>query len=225
MNNQQRSKLVVRLKSELRLKLFLLVALNVIVWIPYITLQHFHFFEATVMPLTLVDRSLPFLPSTVWAYLSIYALMPIGPFLMDNRAQIFRYARGVIAIGGIATVLFFFWPTICPRPSGPNGDSLYRALISIDQPFHAFPSLHAAFAVYSCLCVMDVGRATGWSQNCEIIFITWTAVILLATLLTRQHVVVDIIAGSALGFGAYQICLRQNVSLNTAACPQFSHED
>jgi hypothetical protein len=216
--------LIRRIKTELRLKIFLLVALNVIVWTPYITLQRIHFFQATEMPLTFVDRAIPFIPVAVWIYLSIYALMPIGPFLMNNREQICRYSFGVVAISAFAVVIFFFWPTICSRPMALAGDPLYRALISIDSPYHAFPSLHAAFAVYSCLCVIDVGRALGWTRRYEIGVVAWATLILVATLLTRQHVLVDIAAGSALGFAAYQICVRKSVSIETVGKAQFSHE-
>jgi hypothetical protein len=224
MGNRLPTTLMGRVKAELRLKLFLLAALNVIVWTPYITLQHIHFFQPAEMPLTRIDRVIPFIPTAAWVYFSIYALMPIGPFLMNNREQICRYSRGVVAISAFAAVIFFFWPTICPRPSAPAAGPLYRALISIDEPFHAFPSLHAAFAVYSCLCVIEVGRALGWTSRFQIGFIAWTGLILLATLATRQHVLADIAAGSALGFVAYQFFLRQSVSIKTAGQAQFSHE-
>lgn len=224
MNSGLRETLIARFKSEFRLKLFLLVALNLIVWTPYITLQRIHFFEPTEMPLIFLDRAIPFIPSAVWIYFSIYALMPIGPFLMNSREQIFRYSFGVVAISAFAALVFFFWPTICLRPSVPAADPLYRALISIDRPFHAFPSLHAAFAVFSCLCVVEVGRGLGWTNSSQIGFTIWTALILLATLATRQHVLVDVAAGSLLGFAAYQICVRKSGSIITRRQPQLSHE-
>lgn len=224
MNSRLPESLIGRFKSELRLKLFLLVALNVIVWTPYIMLQRIHFFEPTEMPLSFLDRAVPFIPSAVWIYFSIYALMPIGPFLMNNREHIFRYSFGVVAISAFAAFIFFFWPTICLRPSAPAADPLYRALISIDRPSHAFPSLHAAFAVFSCLCVVEVGRGLGWNRSRQIGFIMWTALILIATLATRQHVLVDVVAGSILGFAAYQICVRKSAPIKTCHPPQLSHE-
>ncbi len=224
MNSDLQNGLIDRIKSELRLKLVLLVALNVIVWTPYITLQRIHFFQPMEMPLTFADRAIPFIPTAVWIYFSIYALMPIGPFLMNNRGQICRYSFGVVAINAFAAVIFFFWPTICARPVALVGDPLYRALILIDRPYHAFPSLHAAFAVYSCLCAIDVGRALGWTKRYETGVVVWTALILVATLLTRQHVLVDIAAGSALGFAAYQICVRKSVSIETVGKAKFIHE-
>lgn len=216
--------LIGRLKSELRLKLVMLVALNIIVWTPYITLQHIHFFQPTEMPLSFIDRAIPFHPAASWIYFSVYALMPIGPFLMNSREQLFRYSSGIVTITGFATIVFVFWPTICPRPTVPVSEPLYRALIYIDRPSHAFPSLHAAFGIYSCLCAIDVGRPLGWNLSFDRGLITWTALILLATLLTRQHVLVDIAAGSALGFAAYQFFLRKSVSIENASKAQSSHE-
>ena len=224
MNSVLPATLIGRLKSELRLKLFLLVVLNVIVWTPYVTLQRIHFFAPTEMPLTFIDRAVPFIPNAVWVYFSIYVLMPIGPFLMHTREQILRYSFGVMAIGAFAAIVFVFWPTICPRPLVTTTDPLYRLLVCIDRPFHAFPSLHAAFAVYSCLCVVDVGRSVGWVNRVHIGFIMWMALILIATIATRQHVILDVVAGSALGFAAYQFCVRNSASIETCRQPQLSHE-
>ena len=192
-----------RVRSQWFLKLILLLVLNVSIYGPYLFLQHHHFFPPTTMQLSPFDKWIPFWPWTVWLYLSIDLLMPIGPFLMTKRAQLLRYALGILLIGITADVVFLFWPTICPRPDEIGTDSLYRVLISIDNPFHAFPSLHAAFAFYSVLCgglmFREMGRAWTWSAGLWL----WAVLILLATLTTKQHVVLDLIAGSALGFVIY----------------------
>src|SRR6266436_10144424 len=91
-----------RLRSELKLKLILLLALNLWVWLPYQFLQRHHFFNPTEMSAGFCDRLIPFSDQAVWLYLSIYLLMPIGPFLMQNREQLLRYAIGIVFIGAIA---------------------------------------------------------------------------------------------------------------------------
>src|SRR4051812_48683174 len=87
-NNSRRSSICSRLRASLGLKLLLTVVLNLVVFIPYRFFQHHHFFPITVMPTSFVDRSLPFLDWTVVIYLSIYLLVPVGPFLMRDRKQI-----------------------------------------------------------------------------------------------------------------------------------------
>src|SRR5580704_9865088 len=99
-----------RLRSKLTLKIVLLIVLNVWVYMPYLLLQRHHFFPATNMPASFLDRMIPFSDSATWLYLSIYLLMPVGPFLMNNRKQILRYAIGVVLISVFANVIFLFWP-------------------------------------------------------------------------------------------------------------------
>jgi membrane-associated phospholipid phosphatase len=192
-----------RLKSEWVLKLILLIVLNPLVYGPYLFLQHHHFFQTTTMPLSVIDRLIPFMPQTVWIYLSIDILMPIGPLLMGQRRQLLRYATGIILIGLVADVVFLFWPTSCPRPDKTGANALYQAVVSIDNSFHAFPSLHAAFAIYSALCGGMVVRELNASRTWQIVFWLWAFFILLATLTTKQHVLADIMAGSVLGLVAY----------------------
>lgn len=192
-----------RLKSEWGLKLVLLVVLNLWVYGPYLFLQRHNFFPATTMSQTFLDRLVPFWPWTVWVYLSIYLLMPVGPFLMDNRQQLFRYAMGIMLIGLIADAIFFFWPTSCPRPGETGTNSAYHILVSIDNSLHAFPSLHAAFAIYSAMCCTLVVGEMSNSRLLKGVFWIWAVLILLATLTTKQHVIADILAGSVLGIGTY----------------------
>jgi membrane-associated phospholipid phosphatase len=198
-----------RLKSEWRLKLFLLFALNLWVYVPYLFLQRHHWFSSTTMPLSFLDRLIPFLPETVWIYISISLLMPIGPFLMNQRRQIFRYAAGIMIIGLIADVVFIFWPTTCLRPDAAGANAVYQTLIGIDNPFHAFPSLHAAFAVYSARCGGMVMRELSKSRLWQRLLWLWAFLILLATLTTKQHVIADILAGSTLGFVIYSCVFNQ----------------
>ena len=190
----------------------LTVVLNLIVFVPYHYLQQHQFFPTTVMPMSVVDRLIPFVDWTVVIYLSVYLLMPIGPFLMNDRKQIFRYSAGVILMGVMADVAFLFWPTVCLRPAVESTNPIYQSLISIDTPFHAFPSLHAAFAVYSALCGILVFTEMNRHWMWQVGFWFWTLAILLATLTTRQHVLVDLVGGSILAVGAYFIVFRERTS-------------
>jgi membrane-associated phospholipid phosphatase len=205
--------LIGRLKSELALKLILLVTLYPWVYLPYIFLQRHHFFPATEMSSSFFDRLIPFSDSAVWPYLSIYLLMPVGPFLMVHRNQILRYAAGTVFISFFADIIFLFWPTSCPRPAISGANAAYQALTAIDNSFHAFPSLHAAFAVYSALCAGLVLRELRSHVLWRFEIWLWALMILYATLSAKQHVLVDIIAGSVLGLGAYAAVFRQRISI------------
>jgi membrane-associated phospholipid phosphatase len=209
-----------RLQSELAIKFILLVVLNLLVYVPYLFLQRHRFFPVTNMPLSFFDRVIPFSDKAVWPYLSIYLLMPVGPFLMANRRQIFRYAAGIVIISFLADTFFLFWPTACPRPDVAGTNAIYRTLVLIDNPFHAFPSLHAAFAVYSACCASLVLRELRVPWSWRVGVWLWALLILFATLATKQHVVADIAAGSALAFGAYRCAFNSwKFSSNAKSLP------
>ena len=192
-----------RLRAHLKLKLFLAVALNLWVFVPYHFLQHHHFFQPTMIPESFFDRLIPFSHQAVWIYLSIYLLMPIGPFLMKNQKDIARYALGIVTMGVLADVIFFLWPTWCPRPDTAGTNPLYQWLVQIDNPFHAIPSLHAAFAVYSALCAQRVIAQMQWSALARSAIWLWTSLILFATVATRQHTLADLLGGSLLAISVF----------------------
>lgn len=197
-----------RLRACLGLKLVLLVVLNLWVYVPYHFLQRYQFYPGTEIPASILDSLIPFSDHMVWLYLSIYLLMPIGPFLMTGRPQLIRYAVGIALISLLADLVFFFWPTTCPRPVVEAVNPAYRLLVLIDNPFHAFPSLHAAFAVYSALCLELLWRELrgGWFWRGGVW--AWTFLILMATLATSQHMIVDLVAGSVLAIGVFYCVVK-----------------
>jgi hypothetical protein len=134
--NANSSRLIMgRLRSELAWKLILLFGLNLLVYAPYIFLQRHHFFPVTQMPVSFFDRWISFFGPAVWLYLSIYLLMPVGPFLMNRREQIFRYTAGIILISVLADAVFLFWPTTCPRPAVGETNAGYQTLTRLTMPF------------------------------------------------------------------------------------------
>ena len=198
-----------RLRAELRLKLLLTVVLNLCFYFPYGLLQRHCFFAPTEIRPTFLDRLIPFSDQAVWVYFSIFLLMPIGPLLMRRRELLVRYAMGILLIETAAYAVFLFWPTWCARPATANTVTAYRTLVSVDAPLNAFPSLHAAFAVFSALCAAQVFRELQLHILWRITVGVCTILILLGTLMTKQHTAADIIAGSAMGFAVYHLVFRQ----------------
>ena len=156
-----------------------------------------------------MDRRIPFSDLAVWPYLSLYLFVPAGPFLLGRRNQILRYAAGIILISLVADIIFIFWPTTCPRPVVSDANAAYQALTAVDNTFHAFPSLHAAFAVYAALSTRLILRELGGRGGWQFAIWLWVFMILYATLASKQHVLADIIAGSALGIGVYAVVFNQ----------------
>ena len=57
----------------------------------------------------------------------------------------------------------------------------------------------AAFAVFHCACCITIFNSGVWRRPLRRFFSIWTMGILLATLLTKQHVFIDLVSGVFLG--------------------------
>ena len=68
-----------------------------------------------------------------------------------------------------------------------------------DAAGNACPSLHVAFAVFSGMWLERVLKAIRASWVLRVLNVAWCAGITYATLATKQHVVVDVVAGALLG--------------------------
>jgi membrane-associated phospholipid phosphatase len=200
--------LVDRLRAELKLKLVGTAAITLWLSVPYLLLERFQLFTVTPMSAGFVDRAIPFSDKAVWPYLSVYALLLIGPALMIRREPLLRYAFGLAAMGVVADAVFLFWPTMCPRPDPAQTITLYQKLVSIDTPGNSFPSLHAGYAVYGALFAVQVLSEMRAGPIWKLLVWIWALLVLYATIATRQHVFTDIVAGSLLGWLAFLIPRR-----------------
>lgn len=148
----------------------------------------------TYLPL---DEIVPFGPAWVWVYLIPYILGPLAFGLM--RPATFRWyiGRGVVLVV-ISLAIFAIVPTrTAPRQTPDLGDGLtaklYKDMVEIDEPpANAAPSLHVSL---TCLLAMALLRdfPRAWWLICPAVLLVW-----LATLLTRQHHIIDVASGAAL---------------------------
>ena len=74
-------------------------------------------------------------------------------------------------------------------------------ITTVDGPLNAFPSLHVGTLVYSLYWVMRLfGRTI--RPLVAIGLLVWALLILFATLATKQHYAVDLLAGGLMGWAA-----------------------
>jgi membrane-associated phospholipid phosphatase len=77
-----------------------------------------------------------------------------------------------------------------------------RLLYTLDPPYNCFPSLHVAYSFVSALTCYRVHRGVG------VVAVVWAALIGISTLYTKQHYVVDVVAGALSAWVAYLVFLR-----------------
>ena len=159
------------------------------------------------IPALALDRALPLWPAWALVYGALYLFLILLPlFVVRQDEQIRRTVYAYLLVWITAYVFFAVYPTVAPRPPRVVGEGFgmwgLRFLYSADPPYNCFPSLHVAHSFVSALTCYRVHRHLG------VVATTCAAVVAVSTLFTKQHYILDVIAGVFLAFVAYVIFLR-----------------
>ncbi len=148
-----------------------------------------------------IDGRIPEVPVFIVPYLfGFYALLVLGyvRFVRTPGVRFWRFALGIGLGLLLSDVVYRFFQTTVPR--SPSLDhSVFGAALnwvrSADAPYSAFPSQHTLLTL---LYTWNLWRvADRWWRP---LLVLNAGLILAATLLLRQHFVLDIVAGAALAF-------------------------
>jgi hypothetical protein len=144
-----------------------------------------------------IELSIPLVPAAVLVYVSLYALMLAGPFIVRERrefAAVIRSLALATLFGGIGFLLLPSHAAFAPPGElGPWAD-LFHWADRMNLDYNMVPSLHVAFTI---CCISAFARHT--SSIGRTLLWTWAAAIALSTLLTHQHHVLDVVTGWAVG--------------------------
>lgn len=188
-----------RCRAHWQLKLAGIVVGMTAFFAGYLWLLKHPVFAVTTMPLTAIDRSLPFQPAMLAFYVSLWIYVPLVVVLLGDRSELYRHGRACAALALAGFGIFFFWPTAVPvRPNDWAAHPGFAFLQSVDATGNACPSLHVAFAIFSAVVLARVLRELGAARFLRVANWLWCAAIVYSTLATRQHVALDIAGGAAL---------------------------
>jgi hypothetical protein len=169
-------------------------------FVGYFFALHYPVFSVQRIPALVIDNWIPILPWSVWVYVSLWVYICLPQALMKEMRPMGHYLLGAAALAGLGLVTFVLWPTATPDWNGDgNTHRMLAALKVADAAGNACPSLHAGFAVFSgcwlatMLKRLEAPELWQWGNG------LWGGVIILSTLTTKQHVVLDVVAGVALG--------------------------
>ncbi len=202
MSASSETRLRARLGAQLGAKLRLFAGLTLGICVPYFTLQRFSLGAPFTPPASALDAAIPFAPSWVWAYASLFALVPLSALLSTTLAEVSAFARALVWLCAPSFLAFALFPSVGPRPAEAQGAATLGWLIAVDTPGNAFPSLHAGLTV---LCLLHARRVCGaslapaqralWDAGS----LGWGAAIAYGALASKQHWAVDLAAGGVLG--------------------------
>lgn len=155
---------------------------------------------------TPLDAKIPFVPTAAIVYLLLMPLLWAAPIMLRRPAAIRQFARSLqilILLSGIGFLLLPSNDPIAPTTLGGLSGLVFNFADAINLKHNLFPSLHVGMAV---VCAHAYGQHLSPLPTC----LCWAAAtgIALATLLTYQHYIADVVAGGATGWLVASYMLR-----------------
>ena len=151
-----------------------------------------------------LDRRIPFVPQLALVYFSTY-LFVIQPFIVLSEARQFYWMLASFgSITAIASLIHAAVPSKIERNEILDADGLSGKMINLFQktckPYGNFPSMHVALSVPVVGAnFIAVGPVMGS------VTLIWAILIALSTLYTKQHYILDVLAGLVGGLLIYSL--------------------
>jgi membrane-associated phospholipid phosphatase len=152
-----------------------------------------------------VDEHIPLWAPALIPYLLgsiLFVAFPVWAALYAKKYEFEAYVISLLAATIISYIIYLALPTFVIRPEVNSRDFFSRAVAFLyqnDYPHNAAPSGHTFYTVISFLYLRL------WQPKVWAISLIIALLIIAATLLTKQHYVLDVVSGLVLGFFAYRI--------------------
>ncbi|NOU73661.1 inositol phosphorylceramide synthase [Paenibacillus sp. LMG 31458] len=204
-----------------------IMACSGLLLIPLVGLIYIHLNQADGVAYSLVtdlDRQIPFMKSFVIPYLSWYGFLLVGFLYLAYKDRsmyyktLFQFIMGLLLCYGVYAI----YQTTVPRPELTGSDWLLRMVQWVyrsDQPFNCFPSTHV---LTSYLMMKAYLRSTTIFWSYKIAVTSMSLLIIVSTLLVKQHVLLDIVGAVLVSEGVVYVVerfriglLKESVAVNT----------
>jgi fatty acid desaturase len=156
-----------------------------------------------VIPPSGLDHLIPFVPSAALVYATYALLVPALIVVARHRPYFPEVFAVTMGCGLSNAVIYNLVPTrIAERVPAPEG-SLLAVIQALDTPLGAAPSGHVALPVAMTVAALMIVRRTSeaasfWRRTAAA-FGLWTVALAGSTLVTKQHVMLDIVTGVCFG--------------------------
>jgi len=152
-----------------------------------------------------IDKSIPLYPPALVPYLLgslLFVGFPVWAAFYSIKGEFEAYAISFFIVTLVSYVVYLALPTYVIRPGITSQDYFSRAITLLyqsDYPYNAAPSGHTFYTLISFLYI------NRWMPRLKIFSLIIAILIIASTLLTKQHNVLDVIAGFLLGLLAYWV--------------------
>jgi hypothetical protein len=207
-----------RFRVHWQLKALGTTAFMTLFFVAYLYLLRHPVFPVTVMPTIFLDGLVPFLPGALPVYLSLWIYVSLPPALLGTREELFAFGWQAAGLCLAGLACFLLWPTAVPTSALDwNGFPGSGILQGVDAAGNACPSLHVATAVFSGAWLHRLLGETRSPRGLQLVNFAWCCAIAYSTLAIKQHVAIDMLAGTALGLAAAAYSIRTMTRLQPAA--------
>jgi len=183
-----------------------------IIWViaPYMLIQRAtmrgDLGEIHWLKISAIERAIPVNFDSIWFYVSFYALL-IWAGLRLEYTRYLRYVTSVAWTALFSHACYMLYPTGVSRVGLDSSEHwLYSAVVGVDAPVNAAPSLHASLSVIAGLALW--GGAQKW-YRCFIWL--WVLGILWSTIALRQHLLIDLVTGGGLATACWMFSKRFSI--------------
>ena len=143
-----------------------------------------------------IDTQLPFWPAAAVLYLTISPMLLLAPFVLRDRASLMPLFAALMLETTLGAICFLLLPVddapvACCEPGFAG--TAFRLADFINLHHNNLPSLHVAFA-----CTLALAYAPRATPGGAAALYLWALAVSVSTLFTRQHFLVDVVAGMVL---------------------------
>ena len=149
------------------------------------------------------DDVMPFIPVMIIPYSWSLILFVASFFLVRTAAQLSILTRRLILATVFACFIFYCYPArfsfyrLIPDDWTQFG---YQFLQLVDKPFNQLPSLHVSYAILLGVSLWDIveSKKIGVLSTYRLLLISICTLIIVSTVLTYQHHLLDVLGGVVL---------------------------
>ncbi|MCS7464107.1 phosphatase PAP2 family protein [Paenibacillus doosanensis] len=161
-----------------------------------------------------LDAAIPFVKAFIIPYLGWYVFIfaVMFYFLLKERKLYYRTLWTLLAGLFVCYFVYYVFQTVAPRPIVTGDDGLARLVrfvYSQDGRYNCFPSIHC----FTSFLMMRALNSASWRTivNQTVIYTAGTLIIL-STLLVKQHVVIDALSAILLANAVFAAISRWSMT-------------
>jgi membrane-associated phospholipid phosphatase len=152
------------------------------------------------------DATVPFMPGFIYIYFSTYLLGAIPFLLIADPGPFVAVVLGNLIFAFSSAIIHIAFPSRVVRFEDVQPTDHATRLIYWFQhtfkPHGSFPSMHVGFSVLAA-CATLAYYSVWWG----LIFWVWAILVAISTLVTKQHYVLDALAGTALALAVFSLMI------------------